>query len=788
MLTLTKHGEIGFQKYTRDYEVDPICMNIVCDVTGMFHRKSYDMSSVSSLQKLSSNVFAHSIKNIINETVQVMLKSIEAGEDDDEADDDEDDEENEEGAINDIFQANATRVVKIWNLEKSGRKTVGKWKGDMIALKQYGEKKIRRFWRLIPRYLKYRVPAELLEEIEEDVLDDIKNGDKWRHPKEIRKYLLWKLFFPITRASNHLMLPEYVNCSYEKRNLLHALHVDWSGLAYYFLTNHGDDNSCNEHFKATSDIEREMWAHKLSQIEKLTLGSSSSQKCCRMRQKMINDLAHNTNEWKERLPTLLKKLPNLKEVILLGGFCDDEMICLIGKHCNRLKLETLRICCEVSEYPDPENLTDEGMCEFIERISGVYDLKEDDDLQSIEPAALVNLDLGDCYYPYITAMTLSAISQLRNLKTVNLRLMHFQWGDLIQYISPKLKPNQAPDEKCTAKILYLSIGQTKVYHSNNVHENKGKEILDRFSYVLKLFPNIEELHLREVHGDNQSPAPQIKKYENSVNSIETEEFEKLSCIYQMASSLNLFRYKGYATKREQNNHTIKSLHLKDRFFPVSTHKFSKKRTKLVYRMSLVETVEALHLEDFSPAALMEVKMLKTFNSLTKVFISYGRGYSYPSSFPLQMVLKRIFESVKTLEDLQMIGLSSFEGFMAYDSPLLHDEQLRTLILDPDNSQIRKNLRIFILSTGCNGKDVLRDSKLGLTIENSAALLQKECSNIRQIGCLKSWSWKTTIKSAVPLNNFLLPGFKLVKTVKGCDCCDNLKRPCCARIVKDVTFD
>ena len=30
-------------------------------------------------------------------------------------------------------------------------------------------------------------------------------------------------------------------------------------------------------------------------------------------------------------------------------------------------------------------------------------------------------------------------------------------------------------------------------------------------------------------------------------------------------------------------------------------------------MSLVETVEALHLEDFSPAALMEIKMLKTFN-------------------------------------------------------------------------------------------------------------------------------------------------------------------------------
>ena len=788
MLTLTKNGEVGFQKYTSDFEIDPICLNIVSDVTGMFHRKNHDMSNVPSLQKLSSNVFAHTINNIINETVQVMLKSIEVGGEDAEDIECADyDEDTQDGEIYNLFQRNDTRVVKVWNLQKSGKKTVGKWKGDMIALKQFGNKKIGKFWRLIPKYLKYRVPPEILQEIEECVLNEIRHGDKWRHPKQIRMYLLWKLFFPITRTSNHLMLPEYVNCNYEKRNLLNALHVDWSGLAFYFLTNEREDNSCNEYFKINSDSEHEMWNYRLLQIEKLTLGASSSRKCCLSRQKMVNGMGYKNNEWKERLPTLLKKLPNLKEIVLLGGFCDDEMICLIGEHCNRLKLETIRICCEVSEYPDPENLTDEGMCQFIERISGVYDLDEEADVLSIQPAALVNFDLGDCYYPYITSMTLSALSQLKNLKRLNLRLMHFKWGDLVQHISPESNSTENPGEHCTAKVLYLSIGQTKVYHSNDLQGIRNNEILERFTYIRKLFPMIEELHLREVYGDNQSPAPQIKKYENSVNSIETEEFEKLTCIYQMASSLNLFRYKGFATKREKIEYEIKSLHLKERFFPVSTHKYSKKRTKLVYRMSLVDTVETLHLEDFSPAALLEIKMLKTFTSLTKIFISYGSGYTYPSSFPLETVLKRIFESLKDLEDLQMIGLSSFEGNRANDMPLLSDDQLRDLVLEPENAKIRKNLRVFVLSTGCNGKDILRDSILGLSIENSAALLQRECANIRQIGCLKSWTWKSSMKSAVSLNNFMLPGFKLIKTVQSCECCDNLKRPCCSRIVKDVAF-
>ena len=76
MLTLNKKGKVCFQKYTRDFEVDPICLNIVSDVRGVFNRKSDGLSRVPSLQKLSSNAFSHSLKDIINETVQVMLKSI----------------------------------------------------------------------------------------------------------------------------------------------------------------------------------------------------------------------------------------------------------------------------------------------------------------------------------------------------------------------------------------------------------------------------------------------------------------------------------------------------------------------------------------------------------------------------------------------------------------------------------------------------------------------------------------------------------------------------------------
>ena len=79
MLTVTKHGKVGFQKYTRCNEADHICLDILSDVTGMFHRRCYDISSVPSLQSLASNAIARSFKNIINETVQVMLKSIEVG-------------------------------------------------------------------------------------------------------------------------------------------------------------------------------------------------------------------------------------------------------------------------------------------------------------------------------------------------------------------------------------------------------------------------------------------------------------------------------------------------------------------------------------------------------------------------------------------------------------------------------------------------------------------------------------------------------------------------------------
>ena len=165
----------------------------------------------------------------------------------------------------------------------------------------------------------------------------------------------------------------------------------------------------HKYFRFNSSIEREMWSTKLSQIEKLTLGACASRKCCHMRQKMINGLAYKTNDWKERLPTLLKKLPNLKEIILLGGFCDDEVISLVGKYCDRLKLETIRICCDATEYTDPENLTDDGICEFIERVSGQYEIKDQNGLQNIQPAALAHIDLADCHYPNITAKSLSVL-------------------------------------------------------------------------------------------------------------------------------------------------------------------------------------------------------------------------------------------------------------------------------------------------------------------------------------------------------------------------------------------
>ena len=99
----------------------------------------------------------------------------------------------------------------------------------------------------------------------------------------------------------------------------------------------------------------------------------------------------------------------------------------------------------------------------------------------------------------------------------------------------------------------------------------------------------------------------------------------------------------------------------------------------------------------------------------------------------------------------------------------------------------------------NDNDLIDDNYLGLSIENSAMLLQKECKRIQRIGCLRSWSWKPTqngyihgpeygskpMVPPVPLDSFLLPGFKLVKTIPKNEGCDN---PYTNRIVKDLTFE
>ena len=138
----------------------------------------------------------------------------------------------------------------------------------------------------------------------------------------------------------------------------------------------------------------------------------------------------------------------------------------------------------------------------------------------------------------------------------------------------------------------------------------------------------------------------------------------------------------------------------------------------------------------------------------------------------------------------------------FNSPLINEDELKSLFLDPNNVRIRKNLRVFELSIEEQENGELHDNELGLSIENFATFLQKQCKNIQRIGCLKSWSWKPTrngyihgpdfgskpVVSPVPLDSFLLPGFKLVKSMKCCECCDIVNNPSCGRIIKDLTFE
>ena len=123
-----------------------------------------------------------------------------------------------------------------------------------------------------------------------------------------------------------------------------------------------------------------------------------------------------------------------------------------------------------------------------------------------------------------------------------------------------------------------------------------------------------------------------------------------------------------------------------------------------------------------------------------------------------------------------------------------------MIEDPENSRIRQSLRVFILSIDNNADTIdvrgyLRSSsRLGLSLEHSALMLQKLCPNIQRIGCLKSWcsSNNTSIDRSsdkytklIPLDSFLLPNFKLVKTSRKCECLQKFGKPCCTRVTNDL---
>ena len=103
----------------------------------------------------------------------------------------------------------------------------------------------------------------------------------------------------------------------------------------------------------------------------------------------------------------------------------------------------------------------------------------------------------------------------------------------------------------------------------------------------------------------------------------------------------------------------------------------------------------------------------------------------------------IFENTKSIEDLQITQMNVSEPNDRRGA-LIDDVDLKSLIEDPENSRIRQNLRVFILSIDTvDAIDVrgylLSSTRLGLSLEHSAVMLQKLCPNIQRIGCLKSWS-------------------------------------------------
>ena len=87
-------------------------------------------------------------------------------------------------------------------------------------------------------------------------------------------------------------------------------------------------------YSENKDVNDNLWTEKLIQIEELTLGVTNS---------LLSTLYEEyENHWKSRLHRLLKMLPNLSEITVLNGFCDDDVICLIGQNCDRLKLKKIQ--------------------------------------------------------------------------------------------------------------------------------------------------------------------------------------------------------------------------------------------------------------------------------------------------------------------------------------------------------------------------------------------------------------------------------------------------------------
>ena len=746
MLRSSNNGKIGFEPYTIDIIQENIGIEIVKDGHGEFY--AYDIGNngtcnVPTLYNILAAAISKRISAKIHEIASVLLSTVKS-------------KKELSGSEEQFENDNLGKVLVIDHI-------LGE--DESLATNFYNSTQI---------YLINTLPPEVLSDIENRVSYQLENNNQHdKRPfknstlamnktlKEVIRYFHWRLFFPIIKSKKHLNFLDFLAWKSPR-----SQNFSWTGIAFCYLTQCHELGRNRNIYSENEDVNDNLWTEKLIQIEELTLGVTNS---------FLSTLYEKyENDWKSRLHRLLKMLPNLSEITLLNGFCDDDVICLIGQHCDRLKLKKIRICCEDFECTDPDRLTDDGLCEFIDRLSGSYSIEGHRNDTDVIPAALVHLDLGDCHYPNITSKTLSNLGKLKNLNKIDLRLLHLRWGEMF------LEDNQT-NEICRANILSLSVGQTNIYYQANIRENKGEEIIQRFKHVFKLFPLVEELHLVEIHAD--------------ASAINIENFQKLGSLYQMAASLNLFD----DTDKSTHKCATKSLHLNEAFFPISGFTYSEDGTKISKTMNFMKNVTKLHLQDFSVRSLMQIGILSKFENVTKLLISYGIGYTFIGTFPLRTTLQLIFENTKSIEDLQITQINVSEPTDARGA-LIDDAGLKSLIEDPENSRIRQNLRVFILSIDNNADTIdvrgyLRSStRLGLSLEHSALMLQKLCPNIQRIGCLKSWSSSnnTNIDQSsdnytklIPLDSFLLPNFKLVKTSRKCECLQKFGKPCCTRVTNDL---